>query len=240
MGDSAKRKKPAPPAVRPAPAGVPVVGGLPRRSAGCLRACVGIGLLVAMVVRPQPAYALKYQMSEEELCRGVDWAFIGKVIEISSEYRQLSVGNLIVSDLDIRVERFIHGAPQPVTRLTVPGGTVGGRTMIDMEGMELVIGSRQLFLVATEGTRSELMVDRALRRTFALRRDVELPPEALLQAIWVEHCGPSGKTTEATPGGAGRGDPGSSPLGSSPAPLRPTEGFIKFLPAEFRDWCNHH
>jgi hypothetical protein len=172
-----------------------------------------------MVLAPHAAASSTPLGTESEVCADVEWAFIGTVGRRISRWKDISIGRIIVSDLDVNVERPIHGRVPDVVQLTLIGGTVDGITQSLGGRPTPGEGDRLLFLVSVGDQQSELMGDRALRFSVRMAPKAALPSEALLRSIWVEHCGPSTALESRS---------------------QPSAEFLELIPKPLLEWCRHY
>jgi hypothetical protein len=153
--------------------------GGPQAVAASLLACAG--------ALARPAEAGQYVlMKESSLCRDIDYAFIGDIVEMEPYIDESELGTVVASVVTFRVERDLLGTAPMLMDVKIRGGSVAGRK--DHGFFAWSDGERHLVLVAEGRGVSPRFGDLAIRYAWRLDSSAPLPPSELMQAGWREHC----------------------------------------------------
>ncbi len=161
--------------------------------------------------------AVPIVLPEQQVCDMIGAAVVATVVSKQSRMQSTAIGDMIVTDVQLDVDAVLKGPVGASLEITVSGGRIGDQALHVSGSPRYAEGDKVLLLLALGPGSSELMGSKGIRYAFTLDPAVPLPSEAVLQAVWQEHCGPP------VSGG-----------GNPTAPLLP------LLPAEFVDWCEHY
>ena len=180
---------------------------------------VVIGGLFFVLVFPKKSHAqvLRFRPPEAEVCKNLEWIFIGKVVKreaFEMTYPAPATGFTVATAVTLELEMTIRGEPPLQVVVRRLGGVVGQDRPNDPP--EMPIGSRQL-VFANPTHEPNPRDGTILLEARRLNEQAPLPPAEIVQAIWREHCD---STFDRT--------------------LRPTEAFLKFIPQDLIEWCEHY
>ena len=93
--------------------------------------------------------------------RGAQRVVVGRILDVNAQFQTNRFGDrLIVSNVLLEVSETLKGAPIPILRLAVEGGTVGDLTLKVSDMPSLNSGDRAVFFLDDDGNGGTIPHDR--------------------------------------------------------------------------------
>lgn len=157
------------------------------------------------------------------MCARADWVIIGTV-EDRASFIDPAADVYISSVVTFRVEAVAHGSPPPesLVRFKIRGGVVGDVRQRSSGVPQANEGERYLLMMGLPdqpGDDGSGVAPATLLKWWELTPEVPVPTDGVMKAIWTEHCAAEGAPT---------------------VDVRPTEPFLKYIPRDILEWCQHY